>query len=60
METICFPFNNLCENDMILLKFILYLTINKIQVDLEQGAYASILSRIMASDRLGELYIFAQ
>ena len=59
MENIWFPLNNLRLNDLILLKFIWYLTINKIQVEFEKGGYASILPPgITAPERREELLLF--
>ena len=42
MKNMWFPLYNLSFNDSILLKFIWYLTINRIQVRFEQKDYASI------------------
>ena len=57
-ENICFPPNNLSLHNAILLKFIWYLTINKVKVGFDKGGYASILSEIMVPDRLEKLHFF--
>ena len=55
-----FPLDKLSSNDSILLKFIWYLTINKIQVEFDKEDYAPILSRVIAPDRSekGKIYGF--
>ena len=57
-ENIWFPLNKVRLNDRILLKFIYYLTINKVQVEFEKGGHASIVQEIMASDRQEDLCFF--
>ena len=57
MENIWFPLNEVSLIDPILLKFIWYLTINRIQVELEKEDYASIWPGVTAPGRHENLQI---